>query len=349
MGPADAVIERVRVECLDESVAGPWEKGDSRFAVVVEASGVTGAFAPVDELPAALIATRLGHSALRHPVSDHRGLLDRLLAELGPHEAGLGRWAVGALDCAVWDLHGRLADLPVAALLSDRPARRVPVYASWLSLDLNVASAADLVRATADEGFAFTKWALRDAEAGEIALLAERAAKWAGQSVAVDALGTWGHLRTVEVAPLLGPETVRWVEDPLARTDQTAYTQLLSHTRELRVAFGERLSHEEDARALLENCRPTAFTFDAVWCGGITEAQGWLGAAQDARVPVHLHGRAFLPAVHLAAAFPDATGAVEHQVVWEPRRQRALRGTLRPDGGHVVLPDRPGLGMEVRR
>ncbi|MFD4926352.1 enolase C-terminal domain-like protein [Streptomyces goshikiensis] len=349
MGLADAVIERVRVERLDESVAGPWEAGDSHFAVVVEAGGTAGTFAPVDELPAALVATRLGQSALHHAVSDHRGLLHRLLTELGPHAAGLGRWAVGALDCAVWDLHGRLADLPVAALLSDRPARQVPVYASWLSLDLHAASAAESVKATAGEGFAFTKWALGDAEAREIALLAERTAEWAGQSVAVDALGTWGQLRATEVSPLLSPEAVRWVEDPLARTDRAAYTQLRRRAPGLRAAFGERLSHVEDARALLEHCRPEAFTFDAVWCGGITEARGWLGAAHDARVPVHLHGRGFLPAVHLAAAFSGTADAVEYQVMWEPRRQRALRGALRPDGGHVALPDRPGLGMEVRR
>ncbi|MEU6183034.1 enolase C-terminal domain-like protein [Streptomyces coeruleorubidus] len=283
-------------------------------------------------------------------MADHDGLLRRLLAELGPHAPGLGRWAIGALDCAVWDLHGRLANQPVAALLSDRPAPRVPVYASWLSLDLAADSAAESVKATAGEGFSFTKWALRGgAEAAEMVLLAERAAKWAGHRVAVDALGTWGHLRTMEVAPLLTPETVRWVEDPLPRTDQAAYRHLRRQTEGLRVAFGERLSHAEDARSLLEHCRPEAFTFDAVWCGGITEARTWLGAAHEARVPVHLHGRTFLPAVHLAAAFPDVAGAVEYQVVWEPRRQRALRGTLRPEGGHVTLPDRPGLGMEVRR
>lgn len=226
MDLADTVIERVWVERLDESVAGPFEPGVSRFAVVVEARGVTGVFAPVDELPAALVATRLGQSALQRPVTDHKGLLRRLLAELGPHSAGLGRWAVGALDCAVWDLHGRLADLPVAAQLSDRPARRVPGYASWLSLDLASPPAAESVRATAGEGFAFTKWALRDAEAGEVARLAEWAAAWAGQSVAVDALGTWGHRLATEVAPLLAPEVVRWVEDPLGRTDPAAYTQL---------------------------------------------------------------------------------------------------------------------------
>ncbi|WP_333743010.1 enolase C-terminal domain-like protein [Streptomyces ardesiacus] len=350
MDPADAVIDRVRVERLDESVAGSWKAGDSQYAVVVEAGGDIGVYAPIDELPAALVATRLGQSALRHPVADHTGLLHRLLAELGPHAEGLGRWAVGVLDCAVWDLHGRLADLPVAALLSNRPARRVPVYASWLSLDLAAASAADSVKATAGEGYTFTKWALRGgAKAAEMVLLAKHAAAWAGHSVAVDALGTWGHLQTTKIAPLLAPETVRWVEDPLPRTDQVAYRHLRRHTQGLRVAFGERLSHTEDAKALLERCRPEAFTFDAVWCGGITEARTWLSAAHDANVPVHLHGRAFLPAVHLAAALPDAAGAVEYQVVWEPRRQRTLRGVLRPDGGHVALPDRPGLGLEVRR
>lgn len=349
MGLDDTVIDRVRVERLDESVAGPWEAGDSRFVVVVEGGGVAGVFGPVDELPAALVATRLGQSALRHPVVDHEGLLRRLLAELAPHAAGLGRWAVGALDCAVWDLHGRLADLPVAALLCDRPERQVPVYASWLSLDLASASAAESVKATAGEGFAFTKWALREAEAGELVLLAERAAAWAGQRVAVDALGTWGHVRVTEVARLLTPETVRWVEDPLARTDWAAYTRLRGQAEGLPVAVGERLTHVEEAADLLRHCRPEAFTFDAVWCGGITEARDWLGIALDAEVPVHLHGRAFLPAVHLAAAFPHVTGAVEYQVVWEPRRQRALRSTLQPDGGHVALPDRPGLGMEVLR
>ncbi|MGC4950097.1 enolase C-terminal domain-like protein [Streptomyces sp. DT224] len=349
MAFVDPVVDRVRVEPLEASVAQPWEPGDSRFAVVVESRGVAGVFGPLDELPAALVATRLGQSALGHPVADHSGLLRTLLSELGPHAAGLGRWAVGALDCAVWDLHGRLADLPVAALLCDRPARRVPVYASWLSVDLASASAAESVKATAGEGFAFTKWALREAEASELVRLAERTAAWAKHSVAVDALGTWGTVRTVEVARSLTPDAVRWVEDPLHRTSLDAYARLREQAAGLPIAVGERLAHLEEAAELLESCRPQAFTFDAVWCGGITEARDWLGLALGAQVPVHLHGRGFLPAVHLAAAFPHIAGAVEYQMEWEPRRQRTMRGTLRPDGGHVALPDLPGLGMEVLR
>ncbi|MFF4767382.1 enolase C-terminal domain-like protein [Streptomyces sp. NPDC001255] len=349
MDLADAVIERVRVERLDESVSGPFVAGDSQFAVIAEARGMSGVFAPVDELPAVLVAARLGQGAVGELVTDHEGLLCRLLAGLGQHAAGLGRWAVGALDCAVWDLHGCLADRPVAALLSERPARLVPAYASWLSVDLSSVSAAESVAATAGEGFAFTKWGLRSGPVHELAVRAERASSWAGHSVVVDALGTWNHVLAEELAPLLAPETVRWVEDPLPRTDRAAYEGLRTGAGSLRLGFGERLSHVEDVVELLEHCRPDAFTFDVMWCGGITEARGWLDAARRAAVPVHLHGRSFVPAVHLAAAFPDMTDAVEYQVEWEPRRQRALREALLPETGRVVLPDRPGLGVEVRR
>lgn len=349
MLPADDVIDRVRVVELDDPPSSPFEEGDSRYAVVVEAGGVAGSFGPVDELPAALVATRLGQVAVQHRVADHEGLLRRLLAELGPHGAGLGRWAVGALDCAVWDLHGRLTNLPVATLLSDHPADRVPVYASWLSLDLCSGPAADAVKETVSAGFAFTKWALKASDdAQKITRVAEQVADWAGQRVAVDALGTWGQSLTAEIAPLLTEDTLLWVEDPLPRTDWAAYSQLRERAGSLPVAFGERLSHTEEVAAALQHCQPTAFTYDVAWCGGITEARNWMTAAREAAVPVHLHGRAFLPAIHLAAAFPDAVASVEYQVVWEPRRQQALNGTLQPKHGHVLLPERPGLGLEVR-
>lgn len=347
MAATDDVITRVRVVRLDDRVGGPYERGDSRYAVVVESADAAGCFGPVDELPAALVATSLGQIAVGHQVADHEGLLRSLLHALGPHGAGLGRWAVGALDCAVWDLHGRLADLPVAALLCDRPATQVPVYASWLSLDITLASSAQAVAHTAGEGYAFTKWSLRSGDARHIAGLAERTAAWAGQSVALDALGTWSHALASEVAPLL-PSSVRWVEDPLPRTEQGAYTALREQAPSLAVAFGERLAHVEQVADMLRHCGPTAFTFDVAWCGGITEARGWIAAADAARIPVHLHGRAFIPAIHLAAAFPQVAGAVEYQVVWEPRRQLALTGRLRPDGGSVQVPDGVGLGPAVR-
>ncbi|MFI5804451.1 enolase C-terminal domain-like protein [Streptomyces sp. NPDC051561] len=344
----DAVIDKVSVVRLTDQQAGRYADGDSRYAVVVEAGGVSGSFGPVDELPAALIATGWGQAARGLPVADHDQLAGVLLQRLGTHSAGLGRWALGALDCAVWDLHGRLADLPVAALLTRTPADRVPVYASWLSLDLASVGASAAVRRTADEEYAFTKWSLGAQDAQQVADQVMRARDWAGEPVALDAKGSWDGELAGKVGSLLPEDAVHWVEDPLADTDRAAYTALMSSSA-LPVAYGERVPHTGAARDLLHHCPPLAFTFDVVWCGGITQARTWMRMAAERGVPVHLHGRAFVPAVQLAAAYPRAAGAVEYQVVWEPRRQRALTATLSPSGGAVAVPQRPGLGVEVRR
>ncbi|WP_432159026.1 enolase C-terminal domain-like protein [Streptomyces sp. bgisy153] len=347
MRAADVVIDDVRVVCLPESVTGPFQEGDSRHAVVARAAGMTGVFGPVDEMPAALVAAGLGRTVIGCRVSDHAGLLARLLARLGPHGAGLGRWAAGAVDCAVWDLHGKLTGLPVAALLTDTPASRVPVYGSWLSLDLEHDGAAEAVRSTAVQGFAFTKWSMRRSQnVQQMAALAGRAASWANAPVALDALGTWDVETAAGLASLLPPGAVRWVEDPLPRTERTAYRELRAQCP-LPVARGERVSDAAHTRELLE-LGPTAFNFDVAWCGGITEACTWMALAEQAGAPVHLHGRAFLPALHVAAAFPYLAGPVEYQVVWEPKRQQVLSGTVVPEDGWAALPESPGLGLEVR-
>ncbi|KAB7835800.1 mandelate racemase [Streptomyces mobaraensis] len=349
MPGADVRIDSVEVVPVD--TGGPCERGDSRQAVLVRAGGAVGCFGPVDDLPAAVVAARLGAAAVGWPVADHGGLVRHLFAQLGQHRAGLGSWAVGVLDCAVWDLHGVLAERPLAHLLAETPvAGRVPVYVSWLSLDLRSGNAEGAVRQTARQGFAFTKWAVRAAgeSARSIASLAGRTSAWAGAPVAIDALGTWDTALAAAVARALPEGAVRWVEDPLPETDCQEYRELRDARSPLPVAFGERVTSALGARRLLAHCRPAAFTFDVAWCGGITEALRLLDLARAASIPVHLHGRALVPAVHLAAAFPQVAGAVEYQLVWEPRRQRALAHPLKPTGGHITLPDRPGLGLTLR-
>ncbi|MFE9610964.1 enolase C-terminal domain-like protein [Streptomyces sp. NPDC006012] len=150
----------------------------------------------------------------------------------------------------------------------------------------------------------------------QMAALAGRAAAWAEAPVALDALGTWDVETAADMASLLPPGTVRWVEDPLPRTEKDAYRELCASSS-LPVAFGERLSDATSAWELLE-LRPAAFTFDVVWCGGITEACTWMALAEQAGVPVHLHGRAFLPALHLAR--PSRTRPRRWSTRWSGNR-----------------------------
>jgi L-alanine-DL-glutamate epimerase-like enolase superfamily enzyme len=126
-----APIERVEVIDLANE---PLPAGDDRYAVAVHATGTTGYFGPIGDLVAALVRAGLGEQALGHPVGDHRGLHRHLTDLLGAHGGGLGAWVIGAIDCAVWDLHGRLAGRPVGELLGGQPTTtgggaRVPAAA----------------------------------------------------------------------------------------------------------------------------------------------------------------------------------------------------------------------------
>lgn len=351
--PADDVSAKIdRVEVIDLT-DGPLPAGDDQYAVAVQAAGTVGYFGPIGDLVAALIRAGLGEWARGHRVSDHRGLHRHLMDRLGAHGGGLGSWAVGAIDCAAWDLHGRLTDRPVAELLGARAVgdgARVSAYASWLSVDLTQHGIRSDVTRVAGEGYLFTKWGLRrnpgqapGRAAASMAAAVERAGAWAGRPVAVDALGTWDATTTTLFADQVSTAALHWLEDPLPETDPGAYAQLVRRCA-LPLALGERLRTPRQAARLLTGVSPTAFIVDVAWCGGLTAAVDLTHLARVCGVALYPHGRALAPALHLAWAYPDAVAAVEYQIQWEARRQALFTTPLQVSDGHIQIPDAPGLG-----
>ncbi|MGW5688891.1 enolase C-terminal domain-like protein [Nonomuraea sp. NPDC003754] len=358
VGPAvdvSALIDRIEVIDL---AAGPVAEGDDRYAVAVHAAGQAGFYGPIGELVAALIRAGLGTCVLGHRVGDHRGLHRKLTGRLGAHGGGLGAWAIGAIDCAVWDLHGRLTGRPVADLLGAPVAgsgARVPVYASWPGADLTQPGLRAEVTRLAEEGYLFTKWGLRrdrrlapGRAAAVMAAAVERASIWAGSPVAVDAVGTWDPTTTALFADRVNAAALHWVEDPLPETHVDLYAELTGRCA-LPLAIGERLVGPRQAARLLTATSPAAFVVDVVWCGGLTTAVDLVHLAGTCGITLFPHGRALAPALHLACAYPDLVGAVEYQVQWEPRRQALFTTLLPVVEGHIGLPDEPGLGRTPRR
>jgi len=346
-------IRRVCIDQVDPPTARP--QVDHLF-VRFDAGGVDGRFGPVPGRVAALALRLALHLDLvGADATGHRERQRRFSAALSSAR-GIARWALGALDCAMWDLRGWIVGVPVARLLAAvRPAATVPVYASWLELDLDAPTALAAMAQVASEGFPLTKWALRrpaapipDTQAADmLAVAARRAVAATGAPVAFDALGTWtaGFIkqvadRLVEIPPV----RPAWVEDPLSTLDPTAY-QALDLQAALPLGVGERLPDRQTIARVLRVARPAVLTPDVAWLGGLTAARSVLPLALDADVPVWLHGRAFTPALQLAAAYPDIVAGVEYQRAWEPHRQALYTRPLTPINGRVLLPDVPGLGI----
>ncbi|MFD0271093.1 enolase C-terminal domain-like protein [Streptomyces sp. NPDC127106] len=317
--------------------AGP---GDDTVFVSVRSGRAAGWYGPLAE-PVARAVRSLAPALVGADATDHEGLQDRL-AQAAPHSRA-GSWAVGALDCAAWDLHARAAGCPAAALLTDGPLRhRITAYSSWLTRDLAHPATADLIPEVSAQGWAFTKWSLRHGQgvSGEaLADLLHAAAT--AEPVAVDAVGTWPPALAAEFAAAADPAALVWLEDPVPTDAPRACDQL----RTLPLAVGERLTLTDDAPAVLAWIRPAALTLDVVGCGGLTAARRILASTTT---PVFPHGRSLMPGLHLAAARPDRVLAVEYRQQWEPGRQHLYAHPVEPDRGHLTLPTDAGLGATPR-
>ncbi|MET9292291.1 enolase C-terminal domain-like protein [Streptomyces sp. NPDC003077] len=328
--------------------------GDDTFFIAVRAADAVGWYGPVGERVGRYVHDVLAQETKDALVTDHIGLLGELreAARRLPSEAA--SWAVGAVDCAVWDLHGRLAEGTVAGLLAAAaPRPLIPAYASWLTQDLGHIDNQDVLTSVMAGGWSFTKWGLRrdpadppGEAAARMARAVERCSQALGVPLAVDAVGTWTQAVALAFAQVADPVCLRWLEDPLPRHDADTY-ELLAATS-LPLAVGERAHCDEDPAGLIQYVRPSALTLDAVGCGGLTRATQIIHVAQTLGVPVYPHGRSLLPGLHLAAAYPDAVPAVEYRLRWEPGRQSLYETPLRPENGRLRLPDIPGLGTTPR-
>jgi L-alanine-DL-glutamate epimerase-like enolase superfamily enzyme len=247
--------------------------------------------------------------------------------------------ALAAVDLALWDRAGRLAGKPVAELLSDSPAARVPVNATIAALDrAGVADAA--ARAVAD-GFTCLKLKVGVGDdAGRVA--AARAAAGPKAALRLDANGAWSVEEAVRAIEALSPAGLELVEEP---------THGLAAVREVRERVAVRVSIDETAA---EHGALAAGVADAVClkisrCGGIG---GLIGAA----TLVRLAGAE----VYLASTLDGPLGvaaAVQVAAALAPRAPMPhcglatlslfadIENPLPAVGGQIALPAAPGLGV----
>jgi L-alanine-DL-glutamate epimerase-like enolase superfamily enzyme len=342
----DTAIDKVRVVDLRDW-AGP---GDDGLFVAVEGAGRTGWYGPIADDAARYIDAFIAEVVVGDSFIDHSVLHKALRQAIGTCANKAGSWAIGAVDCAAWDLHGQVAETPVANLLSPSLISTIPLYASWLRLDLTDSSTLDAVARVGSAGWSFTKWGLRrglvgdsPVEATRLARAARRVVAALGEAPAFDAIFTWDTQLMMAFVDQFDPAMLLWLEDPLATRDPGAYTDI----GEFPLALGERLLVGDNAAALLAR-RLRAFTLDVVGCGGLTRAVELVTEADAAGVPVFPHGRSLIPAAHLAAAFPQTIPAAEYQLQWEPIRQLLYTEPWLPLEGQLILPRTPGLGLTPR-
>lgn len=244
--------------------------------------------------------------------------------------------ALAAVDLAAWDLAGKRARRPVAELLADGPAARVPVNATIAAADR--AGAASEAIAAVEAGFSCVKLKVGIGDdAGRVA--AVRAAAGADVELRVDANGAWEVDEAVATIGALSPAGLELVEEPVhgieelrAVRDRVAVRVAMDETA---AVPGATASGAADAVCLkLSRCGGISGLLATAALVRATGAEPYVASTFDG--PAGIAG-----ALHAAAALrPSAACGLATLALFAD-----LEDPFPPRRGAIAVPRTPGLGL----
>lgn len=267
----------------------------------------------------------------------------RLLA-LQSGEPGPFAQCISGLDAAAWDLVARRARIPLWQALSGRDAPHpLPAYASGLVAE----RIDDLAGAAKADGYRAFKLKVGFGREADITAF-DRLRAMVGPDAAVmaDANQVWSLDEARAMMAPLAPVGLTWLEEPLAADAPVTHWRTLAAEAAMPLAAGENMRGEAAFAAAdyLSFVQPDV----AKW-GGISMvyrvAQAAIARGQMF-CPHYLGGALGLFASAHVLAAVGGGGYLEVDVNPNPLRTALLDQAPRIAGGHFVLPDAPGLGVE---
>jgi D-arabinonate dehydratase len=302
-----------------------------------------------------LIHTAIQHNLKHLIVSESPFAVERLWERMFQTTVLMGRRgavlrAISALDIALWDIIAKAAGQPLYHLLGGY-CDEVPAYASggYYREGKGLDGLAAEMERYMDMGFTSVKMKIGRLDPRQDAERVRVARETVGPDVqlAVDANNAWSDAPTaIRAARMLEEYDIWWLEEPVFPDNVPASAEVAA-ALDVPVATGEIEATRWGFRELLERRAADILQPDATVAGGITE---WMKIAHMAAgwdVPIAPHWMANIH-VHLLAAVPNGI-TVEFFVLEEDvfNFERMVREPLQPVEGKILVPQRPGHGVEL--
>jgi L-alanine-DL-glutamate epimerase-like enolase superfamily enzyme len=264
---------------------------------------------------------------------------------------------LSGVDMALWDLLGKVHQVPVHELLGTRVAYPKRPYASQLFGD-TPAETFRLAQYVRSEGYTAAKFGwgpfgLGDAASDIEQVMAAREGLGPDAALMVDVGTVWIEdvARARERLDVLKQCDVTWLEEPFVSGAFDAYRAFSDLARPVALAAGEGCHNAWQARHLIDYAGIGFIQIDAGRIGGITPAAEVARYARQRGVAYVNH--TFTSHLALSASLQPFAGIVDDEICEYPVAPKSLaidltREHLRRDpNGMIHVPDRPGLGMSI--
>ena len=255
---------------------------------------------------------------------------------------GVAAQAIAAFDTALWDLKARRAALPLSKLLGAQRHSVRCYNTSGGYLQASIEEVIDKATQSRERGIGGVKMKVGQPDRRLDLQRVEVMRKHLGDEVPlmVDVNQQWDRITALRMGRVLEQYQLEWIEEPLDAHDVAGHAALAAQL-DTPIGTGEMLTSAAEALGYVDTGAVDVIMHDAPRMGGITPFLKVARAAEQRGMIMAPH---FVMEIHLhlAAAYEHSTW-VEHFEWLEP----AFNERLEIRDGHMLVPDRPGLGLSL--
>jgi galactonate dehydratase len=273
--------------------------------------------------------------------------------------------AIGALDMALWDIKGKILGKPIYELLGGPTRDKVRLYThlrgSTPQALAEHAAACVAAGFTAVRLYPFGDFVAQGRDLASLSysgmlhqaearVAAVRAAVGPEVDVLIDVVNRLSPAEAIAVGRVLAPYHLYFFEDPIEPENMAAWGEVAAHLP-MPVAMGERLYTLYQFQELLNHKGAAYLRPDPSLAGGITNLKkiAALGEANYVNVAPHNPLSCVLTAacVHLDAAIHNFAVQEYPGDEYDAPKRDLVQTPLRREGGYLLLPTAPGLGIDL--
>jgi galactonate dehydratase len=290
-------------------------------------------------------------------------------------QAGVFVIALSGIELALWDLAGKAAGLPVYRLLGGKFRDRIRLYADCGDGDDPGGSpegCAARARRMVAEGFTAVKFDIDNVRhpakydrynhtlnSIELRTMVERVAAVRDAigpdiDLCIDVHARYDLPSACRLAWELEPFDLLWLEEPLPAENVDALARVRAQTK-TPICAGENFYLRWGFKDLLDKGAVDVIMPDVPKCGGLAESKKIANLAEMHYIPFAPHlvstPLGTMATSHQCAAIPNFLvqewHALDEREVWDSYVVAPDGGSSIVKDGHIVVPDAPGIGVEL--
>ncbi|MDZ7607698.1 MAG: mandelate racemase/muconate lactonizing enzyme family protein [Cyclobacteriaceae bacterium] len=350
--------------------------GHSLFVKIHTNQGIWGCGEGVDATPGTYHLVKMFGQRLKdkNPLNVHRLFEDiRRAGFFEGAQSGMYIAVLSAVESALWDLAGKALGLPVYQLLGGKFRDKIRLYMDTALYQARLPEPkhfAESAKEAVNMGFSAVKFDLDQANdpskydqynwtasPGELQrmydqIAAAREAVGPKIDICVDMHGRYDAITGEQVAKLMEPLKLMWLEEPIPAENPEAYRKITESTS-TPICAGENHYLAHGFRPLLETGAVDIVMPDLQKAGGLGEGQRIANLANLYYVPFAPHMVASylgaMASAHCCASVPNFL-ILEWQIYFHKNPMFKEIVDYDPSmivDGHIVLSDKPGVGVEI--